>query len=115
MLREGNSSAKPIVGSSSEMSNISNFSSQGGFLKQPVFDEQPGKVIGHSSVVSFAMWEKFSCLLSEIAWLAIGKCFAEGKENMDHKASQVWTCYDYKLFNFFAFHFSNMYYLIHLS
>nr|GMC77348.1 putative helicase magatama 3 [Ipomoea batatas] len=90
LLREGNSSAKPMVGSSSEMSNISNFSSQGGFLKQPVFDEQPGKVIGQSSV-SFALSEKFSCLLSEIAWLAIGKCLSEGKANVDQKASQM-TC-----------------------
>ncbi|XP_019193568.1 PREDICTED: uncharacterized protein LOC109187727 [Ipomoea nil] len=90
LLREGISSAKPMVGSSSEMSNISNFSSQGGFLKQPVFDEQPGKVIGESSV-SFALSEKFSCLLSETAWLAIGKCLSEGKANVDHKASQM-TC-----------------------
>ncbi|CAH9118726.1 unnamed protein product [Cuscuta europaea] len=86
LLKEGNS-AKFV----SEMCNVSNFSSQGGFLKQPVFAKQPGNVIEDTSVVSDALWEKFCYLLSEIAWPAIGKCLEEGKAKLDHKVSHM-TC-----------------------
>ncbi|VFQ65565.1 unnamed protein product [Cuscuta campestris] len=90
LLKEGNS-AKCVPGTSLEMSSVSNFSSQGGFLRQPVFDEQPGNVSEDSSFVSSALWENFCCQLSQIAWPAIGKCLAEGKAKLDHKVSHM-TC-----------------------
>lgn len=74
---------------SSDRSNIARFSSQGGFLRQPVFDSLPVNVNEHSSNVDSKSWEKFICLLSEIAWPPIKSCLLEGKAFIDHSFCQV--------------------------
>ncbi|KAF8389472.1 hypothetical protein HHK36_026167 [Tetracentron sinense] len=70
-------------------SNLLKFSSQGGFLLQPVFDSSPLAIRRHpSNVVGIKSWEKFNSLLSEILWPSIRKCLVEGKAYMDNKISQ---------------------------
>ncbi|KAL2539106.1 P-loop containing nucleoside triphosphate hydrolase superfamily protein [Abeliophyllum distichum] len=91
LLKEGNPCTETGSQKLSEASGGAKFSSQGGFLKQPVFDSSPTKVPGHSSTVSSTSWEKFSCLLSEIAWPSIQNCLAKGKTFIDYKVSQM-TC-----------------------
>ncbi|OIT05156.1 PREDICTED: uncharacterized protein LOC109223930 isoform X1 [Nicotiana attenuata] len=91
LLKEGNSCTQPLVKKSSEDSSISKFSSQGGFLKQPVLQTQTEDMDAHKSVVSFIVWENFCCLLSEIAWISVQKCLAAGKVFIGQKPSQM-TC-----------------------
>ncbi|KAA8541523.1 hypothetical protein F0562_022675 [Nyssa sinensis] len=91
LLKEGVSSTPTIPGSSSDDLKISKFSSQGGFLWQPVFDSVPNSVDGHALNIDPAAWEKFSCVLSGIAWPSLLKCLAEGKAFIDYKISQM-TC-----------------------
>ncbi|XP_059288718.1 uncharacterized protein LOC132042120 isoform X1 [Lycium ferocissimum] len=91
LLKEGNSCTQPLVRKSSEDSSISKFSSQGGFLKQPVVQTQTEHMDAHKSVVSSILWEKFCCLLSEMAWISVQKCLSAGKVFIDQKPSQM-TC-----------------------
>lgn len=70
--------------------NVSKFSSQGGFLLQPVFDSLPANVHNvYSSGVDSKTWEKFSLILSELAWPSVRKCLLEGKAFIDYKISQM--------------------------
>lgn len=87
LIKEGNSSTKPITGNSAGVLDDSQFSSQGGFLRQPVFHPKGDNL--NSSVVSSTVWEKFCCLISEIGWPSVVKCLAKGKAFKDHKISQV--------------------------
>ncbi|XP_055825886.1 uncharacterized protein LOC129894293 isoform X2 [Solanum dulcamara] len=91
LLKEGNSCSQPLVRKSSEDSSISKFSSQGGFLKQPALQAQTEHMDAHKSVVSSILWEKFCCLLSEMAWISVQKCLAAGKVFIGQKPSQM-TC-----------------------
>jgi hypothetical protein len=74
---------------SSDRLNTTRFSSQGGFLRQPVFDSLPMNVNGHSSNVDLKSHEKFVCLISEIAWPPIKRCLLEGKAFFQHSFCQV--------------------------
>lgn len=67
---------------------ITKFSSQGGFLRQPVFDSSDVSV-GHSSNVDLKLWEKFQYFLSEIIWPSVRKCLLEGKMFIDYSLCQV--------------------------
>ncbi|KAL3511525.1 hypothetical protein ACH5RR_024242 [Cinchona calisaya] len=87
LIKEGNSSTEPIAGSSPGVINVSQFSSQGGFLRQPVFNSKMDNL--NSSVVSSTVWEKFCLLVSEMAWPSVLKCLAKGKAFKDHKISQM--------------------------
>ena len=89
LLKEGVICTSDPQRHSSGIKNISKFSSQGGFLRQPAFDSFPENVNGHSSVDDSKSREKFSCLLSEITWPFIRKCLVEGKAFVDYKISQV--------------------------
>lgn len=91
LLKEGNLCSQPLVRKSSEDSSISKFSSQGGFLKQPVLQPQTEHMDTDKSVVSSILWEKFCCLLSEMAWISVQKCLAAGKVFVGQKTSQM-TC-----------------------
>uniref|UniRef100_F6GYM0 Helicase SEN1 beta-barrel domain-containing protein n=1 Tax=Vitis vinifera TaxID=29760 RepID=F6GYM0_VITVI len=89
LLKEGVICTSDPQRHSSGIKNISKFSSQGGFLRQPAFDSFPENVNGHSSVDDSKSREKFSCLLSEITWPFIRKCLVEGKAFVDYKISQL--------------------------
>ncbi|CAN4085055.1 unnamed protein product [Withania somnifera] len=89
LLKEGNS-CKPLDRKSSEDSSISKFSSQGGFLKQPVLQTQTEHMDAYKPVVWSILWEKFSCLVSEMARISVQKCLAAGKVFIGQKSSQVW-------------------------
>ncbi|XP_047266175.1 helicase SEN1 isoform X3 [Capsicum annuum] len=91
LIKEGNSCSQPLVGKSCEDVGISKFSSQGGFLKQPVLQAQNEHMDAHNAVVSSILWEKFCCLLSEMAWISVQKCLAAGKVFIGQKSSQM-TC-----------------------
>lgn len=91
LLKEGVSSTAAPHGNPLDDLNISKFSSQGGFLRQPLFDAVSATVIGPVSSVETKYWEKFSLLVSEFAWPSIRKCLVEGKAYIDNKISQM-TC-----------------------
>ncbi|KAK7841514.1 putative helicase magatama 3 [Quercus suber] len=91
LLKEGDLSALDMPENSSDRSNIARFSSQGGFLWQPVFDSLPVNVNEHSSDVDSKSREKFIYLLSETAWPPIKRCLLEGKAFIDHSFCQM-TC-----------------------
>lgn len=69
--------------------NTMKFSSQGGFLRQPVFDSSPVNVNGHPSNVDSNLLERFYYLLSETAWPSICRCLLEGKAFIDYSVCQV--------------------------
>ncbi|KAI3990319.1 hypothetical protein MKX01_037658 [Papaver californicum] len=70
-------------------SNISKFSSQGGFLPQPDFDASP--VNSLEPTVDLKSWDSFSRLLSESMWPSMKKLLLEGKRYISEKPSQM-TC-----------------------
>ncbi|KAK7262042.1 hypothetical protein RIF29_28370 [Crotalaria pallida] len=70
---------------------VPEFSSQGGFLKQPAFDSLPADIDKHVSDVEIKTKEKFVCLLSEMAWPIFCKCLVKGKEFIDFNLCQM-TC-----------------------
>lgn len=88
LLKEGVASSQILPGNSSDDAYPSKFSSQGGFLRQPVFDSLPNNISDPLNV-DCTSWEKFSCLLAEIAWPSVLKCLVEGKAFIDYKISQV--------------------------
>lgn len=67
----------------------SKYSSQGGFLRQPVFDSLPVNVNRHSAVVNLKLHKKFCYMLSETAWPSIQRCLIEGKAFIDYNICQV--------------------------
>lgn len=91
LLREGVMSSPTLPGSSSDELNISKVSSQGGFLRQPLFDSLRKNVDVHLVSVDLSAWEEFNHLLAGITWPFIQKCLEEGKMYMDYKISQM-TC-----------------------
>ncbi|XP_042505468.1 uncharacterized protein LOC122082032 isoform X2 [Macadamia integrifolia] len=73
-------------------SNLSKFSSLGGFLRQPDFGALSANIHHHAlNSLDRKCWEKFCFLASEILWPAIRKCLVEGKAFIDNKSSQM-TC-----------------------
>ncbi|XP_038693158.1 uncharacterized protein LOC119991046 isoform X2 [Tripterygium wilfordii] len=70
---------------------ITKFSSQGGFLKQPLFESQTAQGNVNMSTIDLKSQEKFCHLLSEIAWPSIRKCLVEGKVFMNYSLCQM-TC-----------------------
>lgn len=71
--------------------NSTKFSSQGGFLRQPVFDVVPLNISESPSRAGFDFWKKFCYALSEIVWPSICKCLVEGKRFIDNSLCQI-TC-----------------------
>ncbi|GFP79207.1 helicase sen1 [Phtheirospermum japonicum] len=90
LLKEGNLSAQTTP-SASDVTDVSKFSTQGGFLKQPVLDSSPTDGNRNLSIVSSTIWKKFSFLLSQVAWTSIMKCLDGGKTFTDYTVSQM-TC-----------------------
>ncbi|KAK2425524.1 P-loop containing nucleoside triphosphate hydrolase superfamily protein [Trifolium repens] len=72
-------------------SRVPQFSSQGGFLMQPAFDSLPVDIDKHVINVELQIKEKFSCLLSEMAWPVFCRCLVKGKEFIDYNFCQM-TC-----------------------
>lgn len=87
MLNEGDSPTADIP--ESDHLNMARFSSQGGFLRQPVFDSPAANVNGHSSKVDSNLLERFCYLLSETAWPSICRCLLEGKSFINNSVCQV--------------------------
>ncbi|PQP99297.1 hypothetical protein Pyn_15331 [Prunus yedoensis var. nudiflora] len=90
--------------------NTTKFSSQGGFLRQPVFDSSPVNVNGHPSNVDSNLLERFYYLLSEIAWPSICRCLLEGKAFIDYSVCQM-TCV--RILEILPCVFENIYCLCH--
>ncbi|XP_027122644.1 uncharacterized protein [Coffea arabica] len=87
LIKEGNSCRDPIARGSRGDLNVPEFSSLGGFLRQPVINLRKDDL--NSSVVNSTVWEKFCCSISEMAWPSVKKCLAEGKAFKDDKISQM--------------------------
>lgn len=79
----------PTPDESSDHLSVSKFSSQGGFLRQPVFDSLHVNVNRHSSDVNLKLCNEFCYILSETAWPSIQRCLIEGKAFIDYSISQV--------------------------
>lgn len=75
---------------SSDHSSITMFSSQGGFLRQPLFESLDANT-GYSSNIDLKLWEKFHYMLSEITWPSVKRCLQEGKTFLDYSLCQM-TC-----------------------
>lgn len=88
LLREAVTSTPTLPGKSDEQ-NMLKFSSQGGFLRQPLFDSVPKNVDVHLASVDLSAWEEFSHILAGITWPSILKCLEEGKAYIDCKIYQV--------------------------
>ncbi|KAI3948731.1 hypothetical protein MKW92_048417 [Papaver armeniacum] len=89
LLQDVTSSPENIPGNPVGNSNISTFSSQGGFLPQPEFDASP--VNSLEPTVDLKSWKIFSRLLSESMWPSMKKLLLEGKRYISEKPSQM-TC-----------------------
>ncbi|XP_048318227.2 uncharacterized protein LOC107428153 isoform X1 [Ziziphus jujuba] len=76
---------------SSDHLSTSKFSSEGGFLRQPVFDSLTANINRHSADVDLKLHKKFCYILSETAWPSIRRCLIEGKAFIDYNISQM-TC-----------------------
>lgn len=74
---------------SSDHLSTSKFSSEGGFLRQPVFDSLTANINRHSADVDLKLHKKFCYILSETAWPSIRRCLIEGKAFIDYNISQV--------------------------
>ncbi|KAI3786251.1 hypothetical protein L1987_45386 [Smallanthus sonchifolius] len=85
LLKEGVQSSQ-----SNDHSSLK-FSSQGGFLQQPTFQSMTTNIDGNLSKFNSSLWEKFCCLVSEVAWPSFCICLSEGKTFIDYKISQM-TC-----------------------
>ncbi|KAF7135616.1 hypothetical protein RHSIM_Rhsim08G0251000 [Rhododendron simsii] len=94
LLREGVMSSPTLPGSSSDELNILKVSSQGGFLRQPLFDSLRKNVDMHLVSVDLSAWEEFNHLLAGITWPFIRKCLEEGKTYMNYKISQLDNKFD---------------------
>ncbi|XP_026404868.1 uncharacterized protein LOC113299953 [Papaver somniferum] len=89
LLQDVTSSLENKPGNPVGNSNISTFSSQGGFLPQPDFDASP--VNSLEPTVDLKSWKSFSRLLSESMWPSMKKLLLEGKRYINEKPSQM-TC-----------------------
>ncbi|XP_068501053.1 helicase SEN1 isoform X3 [Phaseolus vulgaris] len=68
-----------------------NFSSQGGFLKQPASSSVPENVVKNAVNVEQRTKEQFGCLLCEMAWHIFCRCLVNGKNFIDYTLCQM-TC-----------------------
>ncbi|KAL5758782.1 hypothetical protein ACOSP7_021393 [Xanthoceras sorbifolium] len=89
IFEEGNLSNSDLLENSSDHLGTKEFSSQGGFLRQPVFDHLDVNVRQVSNIDQ--KWEKFHYLLSEITWPSLQRCLLEGKTFLDYSLCQM-TC-----------------------
>lgn len=89
LLDQGESPTPDMPEKSSDHVSRTKFSTQGGFLKQPVFDSFPASVDGKSIEIDKKLQEQFCCLLSETAWPCIKRCLSEGKASIDYSICQV--------------------------
>jgi len=69
-----------------------NFSSQGGFLKQPASSSVPENVVKNAVNVEQRTKEQFGCLLCEMAWHIFCRCLVNGKNFIDYTLCQVLSC-----------------------
>ncbi|XVE91125.1 hypothetical protein DITRI_Ditri20bG0129600 [Diplodiscus trichospermus] len=90
LLKEEHLPNSDLAENSSNSSNVK-YSSQGGFLKQPIFDALPANTGGNYLNVDLELRENFFYSLSEIAWPALCKCLVEGKAFIDCSLCQM-TC-----------------------
>ncbi|KAK4837593.1 hypothetical protein QYF36_006782 [Acer negundo] len=90
IFEEGHLSNSDLPENSSDQSGIKEFSSQGGFLRQPVFDHLDVNVRQVSNI-DLKLWEKFHYMLSEITWPSLKRCLLEGKTFLDYSLCQM-TC-----------------------
>ncbi|KAF9612426.1 hypothetical protein IFM89_000174 [Coptis chinensis] len=67
----------------------SSFSSQGGFLRQPVFTASAVDLTGPPNDVDSKSWDRFSHSLSELLWPSLSKCLVGGKGFINNKSSQM--------------------------
>lgn len=91
LLQEGDSPHSALPENSSNHTDVTNTSSQGGFLRQPVFDASVLNFGKQSSKVNSKLLQQFSCLLSNAAWPSIWRLLVEGKAFLDYSFCQM-TC-----------------------
>nr|DAD46144.1 TPA_asm: hypothetical protein HUJ06_004374 [Nelumbo nucifera] len=91
LLKGADASSKASPNNPVDDSKVLKFSSQGGFLRNPVFDASPINIQNPSNMFKIKSWEQFSCLSSEIVWPYIRKCLVEGVALKDNINSQM-TC-----------------------
>ncbi|KAI9084552.1 hypothetical protein K1719_033540 [Acacia pycnantha] len=91
LLKEGDLPATEQPENKERILKVPTFSSQGGFLKQPDFDSLPVDIDKHVSDIDLETKEKFSYLLSEMAWPIICRYLDKGKEFIDYNLCQM-TC-----------------------
>ncbi|KAL3736981.1 hypothetical protein ACJRO7_025846 [Eucalyptus globulus] len=91
LLNEGNLPTSDMRGEMSSELTAGKLSSQGGFLRQPVFDSLTVDASARTSNAGSDLLEKFNILLSEAAWPSIEKCLMVGKTFIDHSICQM-TC-----------------------
>ncbi|XP_077238567.1 P-loop containing nucleoside triphosphate hydrolases superfamily protein isoform X2 [Tasmannia lanceolata] len=92
LLKEVGASPQKTPGNPIYDSNPLMFSSEGGFLRQPLFDLSPVSLPGCSSnFVDVKLWDKFCRLLSGVVWPSSLKCLVEGKGFIGDLTSQM-TC-----------------------
>ncbi|XP_038897395.1 uncharacterized protein LOC120085485 isoform X2 [Benincasa hispida] len=77
LLQEGDSPHSALPENSSNHTDVTNTSSQGGFLRQPVFDASMLNFGKQSSKVDSKLLQRVSCLLSNAAWPSICRLLVE--------------------------------------
>lgn len=92
-LVEGDSLHSALPENLSNHTDVTNTSSQGGFLRQPVFDASMLNFGKQSSKVNSKLLQQFSCLLSNAAWPSILRLLVEGKGFLDYSYCQVCPFY----------------------
>ena len=95
LLQEGDSPHSALPGNSSNHTDVTNTSSQGGFLRQPVFDTPMLNLGKQTSKVNSKLLQQFSCLLSKAAWPSIWRLLVEGKAFLDYSFCQVCPIYTF--------------------
>lgn len=88
LLREVNESSQKPPMNPTDDPNGYKFSSEGGFLRQPVFEIPPGSS-GHLNIDDPESWDNFCCLVASSLWPSMLKCLVVGKAAIDSKSSQV--------------------------
>ncbi|XP_050380960.1 uncharacterized ATP-dependent helicase C29A10.10c isoform X2 [Argentina anserina] len=89
LLNEGDLPTSVVPGSGHL--SMARFSSQGGFLKQPICDPPSVSVYGKSSNVDSKLLGRFCYLLAEIVWPSICGCLLKGKAFINNSFCQM-TC-----------------------
>lgn len=89
LLDQGELPTPDMPEKSSDYVSTTKFSTDGGFLRQPIFDSLPVSEDRKSIEINKKLLEKFCCLLSETAWPCIKRCLIEGKASIDYSVCQV--------------------------